>query len=348
MVQGLVTVLVMVTRWDDERRLGAFLVCDHAMMCIAPLVVPAVWVPAVVLAGYSLGVNAALLSGAWVAVIAAVTMAGMIGTAVLLAPAAAVPLLFVLAFCYVHCFSVRRSSVRQIEQRLSHTTAARAAAEWRASHDDLTGLANRQALNTFLADAERQEVGVDFLLVDLDDFKEVNDTLGHDFGDKMLATTAMRLRAASGPNALVARLGGDEFAVACPAGGDSTSAIGIAERIAQSLAVPISLDGLVVETSASIGIATVTGRQASQAPRQADVAMYEAKASRQPWVMYSEDAPARSVSSLHLLSELPGAFESGRVVPYFQADSRHLLGRCGRSRSSGSLADRRRRGPRSV
>lgn len=152
-----------------------------------------------------------------------------------------------------------------------------------ATTDHLTGLANRAAftaaLEACLADADTFEVSV--LFIDLDDFKDVNDTFGHAVGDEVLSEVAGRLVRATRPGDVCARLGGDEFAVLLPGVGQ-TAAVAAAQRMSEAIAAPLRRAGdLLVPVSASVGCATVpAGTPAEGLLRRADAAMYSAKASR--------------------------------------------------------------------
>lgn len=150
----------------------------------------------------------------------------------------------------------------------------------RAFHDHLTGLPNRARFYQTLTDPEpgQTERPIAVVLIDLDDFKLVNDTHGHHIGDALLVEAAARLQAAAGAGDLVARLGGDEFAIIAYGLGDSHAADTFVLRIADSLADPMRLPGSSVPIHASIG---VCGPSSSTDPRQmlqqADQAMYRAK-----------------------------------------------------------------------
>ncbi|MBT2551043.1 bifunctional diguanylate cyclase/phosphodiesterase [Arthrobacter sp. ISL-65] len=148
-----------------------------------------------------------------------------------------------------------------------------------AFQDPLTGLANRKLFHDQLSEAlhGRSSTAVDVLLLDLDDFKEVNDILGHAAGDQMLVEVARRLRACVRPDDTVARLGGDEFVVLLTGSADAES---VAERIVQSLNVPVWIEGSMLRPSLSLGIASLCADAvaASELLRRADVAMYAAKA----------------------------------------------------------------------
>ena len=145
-----------------------------------------------------------------------------------------------------------------------------------ARHDALTGLPNRAHLHSRLSEALATGSDVSVLLLDLDRFKPVNDTYGHEAGDEVLRVVGQRLRAALRPSDLVARLGGDEFAVLLAEGTDSR---GLAERLRLLLAAPITWNGIAVTVGASVGIAVHAGDDASPEAllRAADEDMYRAK-----------------------------------------------------------------------
>jgi diguanylate cyclase (GGDEF)-like protein/PAS domain S-box-containing protein len=155
--------------------------------------------------------------------------------------------------------------------------------ERRALHDALTGLPNRALLHDRIVHAlERLErdpgLGAAVLLLDLDDFKRVNDTLGHDAGDRVLVATARRLRAVVRPHDTVARLGGDEFVVVCQ-DLDAEGAAAVAERIAGAFAEPFHLGASALRVRASIGTAIAEqGDDADELLRRADLSMYQTKA----------------------------------------------------------------------
>lgn len=162
---------------------------------------------------------------------------------------------------------------------------ARARAEEQL-RDRLTGLPNRQWLLeriwTALDDAERLGARSALMLIDLDRFRSVNDTLGHLAGDRLLLQIADRLRQALPRGAEAARLGGDEFAVLLPVADSTTSAIRIARALVTTLSSPLDLDGLTLVLEASAGVAVFPDHalDAEGMLRRADVAMYQAKRDR--------------------------------------------------------------------
>ena len=170
--------------------------------------------------------------------------------------------------------------VRELEQ-------AQDALTQQATHDALTGLANRTVLidriSQSLALAQRSQSPIGLIFVDLDGFKEINDTRGHAAGDTVLRQTAGRLQSAVRPMDSVSRLGGDEFVVLLPALASSQDALKVADRIISEVELPITLDRGSVTVTASIGIAVADPAALGRAPsadgliQQADTAMYHAK-----------------------------------------------------------------------
>ncbi len=195
--------------------------------------------------------------------------------------------------------------------------AARQAHE--ASHDHLTGLANRVLLNARTTAALEANVGTTaLLLLDLDHFKEINDTLGHAAGDVLLQVVAQRLRRSVKAGDLVARLGGDEFAILLSGLPDPLSAEPIAARVLSILCEPVEFEGLQLSVEASIGIACYPddAGNAEELFRRCDVAMYQAKHERGAWLRYDPLRDDTSVTRLALVGELRAALEDQLVVYY--------------------------------
>jgi diguanylate cyclase (GGDEF)-like protein len=177
--------------------------------------------------------------------------------------------------------------------------ASIARSEERASHDPLTGLANRRLFDQRLALAfERPRAvaaAMALLYVDLDGFKPVNDTLGHDAGDAVLRETAKRLQAVVRAGDTVARVGGDEFVVLQLGGTQPAGATRLAEAILAALELPVCVDGRDIKIGASIGVALATPEVATPRDliRRADAALYAAKdAGRGTWRCFGLDAVA--------------------------------------------------------
>ncbi len=167
----------------------------------------------------------------------------------------------------------------------AETVASEARLVHQATHDGLTGLPNRvlflDRTDVALARLARTVMSVAVLFLDLDRFKTVNDSLGHDVGDQLLIALARRLEAVMRPSDTVARFGGDEFTILCTDITDQHEAAAIATRVRAVLAVPVVLEGHQLYVTASVGIAHTSdgGRVAKQLVEEADAAMYRAKRS---------------------------------------------------------------------
>jgi diguanylate cyclase (GGDEF)-like protein len=213
-----------------------------------------------------------------------------------------------------------------------------------AMHDALTGLPNRllfaDRVQHALAASGRSGARPVVMVLDLDRFKEVNDTLGHHFGDQLLIDVAGRLSGSLRPGDTVARLGGDEFAVLLPDGGAEDGAL-VATRLISSLETPFTLDEIAVGVEVSIGIATaepdaggIPGPDPSgwvqQLMHQADTAMYTAKTERTGFSSYIPGQDDATPGRLALLGELRQAFDRNELVLHYQpkvaVDTGELLG----------------------
>ena len=205
-----------------------------------------------------------------------------------------------------------------------------------ALHDDLTDLPNRvllyERMEAALDAAERSGEAAALLLIDLDRFKEVNDTLGHDSGDRLLEEVAVRLREAVRRGDTLARLGGDEFAVLLRGLPHRGVAAELAGRLQDALARPFMLNGVVAVLDASIGIAHCPehGSDVHTLVQRADVAMYDAKRSRTSIETYSAERDPYSAERLRLLGELRAAIGAGELVLHYQpkvdVDSQRVVG----------------------
>jgi diguanylate cyclase (GGDEF)-like protein len=192
----------------------------------------------------------------------------------------------------------------------------------RALHDELTDLPNRQLfgqrLSEAIAAAEASGERFVLMLADLDDFKAVNDSLGHDLGDLLLRAVGARLRAAMPADALVARLGGDEFALLVPLLG-LADADALARNALEQLEQPIDVESFSLDVRASVGLAAFPehGREAHLLLKHADVALYRAKETRTRVESYADER-ASSFDRLALAAELRRGIERGELVLHYQ------------------------------
>jgi diguanylate cyclase (GGDEF)-like protein len=194
-----------------------------------------------------------------------------------------------------------------------------------ALYDALTGLANRRLFHDRLEQAflgaERNGNGFALMLLDLDRFKEINDTLGHQTGDAVLEHLAARLKAVARASDTVARLGGDEFALVLQGAADSASALFVAERIRRALDEPFVVDGMTLQLETSIGIAIFPrhGDDAEQLLKRADIALYASKESHAP-VVYATEHDQHSVDGLGLVAQIRNAIENGELIVHYQPE----------------------------
>jgi diguanylate cyclase len=195
---------------------------------------------------------------------------------------------------------------------------------WESNHDPLTDLPNRKLLRVqgeqFLAEAARARGKVGLLLLDLDRFKEVNDTLGHLTGDDLLRVVAARLARVAPNEELVARLGGDEFAVLLPGIDDLEAAMAVARRVADAFADPFPLHGITLDLEASVGVAVYPDHagEFEQLLQRADVAMYQAKRARTGVAAYEAGRDLNTPDRLALLGDLRRALEAGEIQLHYQ------------------------------
>ncbi|MDX6208261.1 MAG: hypothetical protein QOE24_652 [Frankiales bacterium] len=186
--------------------------------------------------------------------------------------------------------------------------------------DALTRLPNRWALTrqADLLSGGGTQAGGWLLLLDLDRFKEVNDSLGHHCGDELLVQVADRLRTTASPAHFVTRLGGDEFAILGPTGA-VTEGTTAALAVHAALQAPFTVAGLQVQIGASIGVAASDGTgDLTALLRCADVAMYVAKQTGEPYVVFSQDHDVHTADNLRLLSELRNGLADDELVVYYQ------------------------------
>ena len=209
--------------------------------------------------------------------------------------------------------------MRDITERKAQQEALR----YQATHDVLTDLPNRNLLQErveeALVAAKQNGWPVAFLLLDLDRFKEINDTLGHHIGDLLLRKIARRLESTVRESDTIARLGGDEFAVLLPATGLEV-ARQVARKLAQALEEPFQVDGLLLQVDTSVGITLYPehGAEAAALIRRADVAMYVAKRERSGIAIYDSDQDFTSIRLLALTGDLRRAIQQDELSLHYQ------------------------------
>ena len=195
--------------------------------------------------------------------------------------------------------------------------------EHQALHDALTGLPNRtliqERLHQSVLEAKRHRRNFSVLMMDLDRFKDINDTLGHDWGDRLLVEVAHRLQALVRETDTVGRLGGDEFLIILP-DADPEGAVQVARKVLEALEPAFNLEGMQLAVSASIGIASFPehGFSPSTLLKSADVAMYGAKQAREGWRVYQFDSDRNDRDRLGLMSELREAIRRDALQLVYQ------------------------------
>ncbi|MDD0969228.1 MULTISPECIES: phosphodiesterase DibA [Pseudomonas] len=215
---------------------------------------------------------------------------------------------------YVAVFS-DISAIKDSEHELKHL----------AHHDPLTDLPNRLLFSDraeqALASAQTHKRGCALLMIDLDHFKLINDSLGHNIGDRLLKAVAARLQALFGPGITLARLGGDEFAVLLESCPQPAQAAALAQRILDALKEPFCLDGHELFINASLGISLFPSDalSAEQLLRNADAALFKAKSSgRNGYALYTEELTAHAQQRVEIAFELRRALEQQELRVYYQ------------------------------
>jgi diguanylate cyclase (GGDEF)-like protein len=197
---------------------------------------------------------------------------------------------------------------------------------WRlANHDPLTGLPNRalfqRRLEQAVAEARQEGTSAGLLLIDLDDFKDVNDSFGHDAGDALLKETAARLSAMVRAGDTVARFGGDEFAVLLTGLSHPHQAATLAQGMIKRLSQPLSYAGQMIGSRASSGVAIFPdhGTEPAELMKDADIALYRAKADgRNCVVTYSPEMRAATEQRIALRKEMREAISRDQISPFYQ------------------------------
>lgn len=226
----------------------------------------------------------------------------------------------VIRFAHLFTPGVGAGFVATIED-ITDRLAFEAQLAHQANHDPLTELPNRTLLAQYVAERFRPGAGgLACLFLDLDNFKVVNDSLGHTAGDQLLVEVADRLRATVRPGDLVARFGGDEFVVVCEQVGED-DAVALAERITAALAEPVRLGGVDVRPHASVGVTVQTAEHlaAEELIRDCDIAMYQAKAGGKGRIsVLDQQGRAQARDKLRLVTELRDAIDDRGLSLLYQ------------------------------
>jgi len=224
----------------------------------------------------------------------------------------------------------------ELAQANHELVQARDEAQHQALHDALTGLPNRTLLRDRVEQAilvaQRDETVLALLIMDLDRFKEVNDTLGHHTGDELLRQVGLRVRKILRASDTVARMGGDEFGVVLPMVADAQQASRVAQLLVKTLEQPFTVNGHAVSIGASIGITMYPehGTDVETLLRQADVAMYIAKRGATGHAVYSWLRDGHDPDRLNLVGELREGIERNELVLHYQPKLSLRTGDCGR------------------
>jgi diguanylate cyclase (GGDEF)-like protein len=217
---------------------------------------------------------------------------------------------------YLSFFPILRRVTRTLRLQMAEI-------RYKAYHDELTELPNRTNFNDravrAIARANANGKRLAVMLIDLDGFKDINDTLGHDSGDRLLQALAADLPGEMRGGDLVARLGGDEFGILAVEISDTSAVLALAQRVREALARPRAIDGIELAVDASIGIALLPehGTDVETLVRRADVAMYRSKETHAP-VLFECEHDHYSPENLALIGELHRAIERRELVVEYQ------------------------------
>jgi diguanylate cyclase (GGDEF)-like protein len=218
---------------------------------------------------------------------------------------------------------LNQSLGQRVEQRTRELEIANQKLEKLALHDSLTNLPNRfciqDNLNRGIADAKLTGAAFTVIMMDLDRFKEINDTLGHDCGDQLLVEVGRRLQSLLRPTDLIGRLGGDEFAILLP----DTDEIGagfVAHKVLLAFDPPFNLASMAFNVGASLGIAAYPkhGNTTSGLLKAADVAMYQAKNNKLGYCIYNPISDINTPDRLSLMTELRDAIQNDELMLFYQ------------------------------
>nr|WP_320014855.1 EAL domain-containing protein [uncultured Desulfobacter sp.] len=193
-----------------------------------------------------------------------------------------------------------------------------------ATHDSLTGLPNRvllyDRLNHAIQTASRRETGLVMMILDLDEFKQINETLGHYSGDQLLHQVVSRLQVIVRKSDTLARVGGDEFAILLDMNTDKEMVLNIVKKLQKIFIEPFSIEGLDLEVMSSIGIAYFPdhGREADTIMQRANLALVSAKQNTKKFAVYNENMDKGSPRRITMMGELRRAIDTSELVVYYQ------------------------------
>ena len=205
--------------------------------------------------------------------------------------------------------------------------------EHQSLHDALTGLPNRRLyldrIDQAVLASQREGGRVAVMLIDLDRFKEINDTLGHHAGDELLRVVAERMRATLRATDTVARLGGDEFGILLPKFAEPGDVVHLIDKLTRAIEAPVELEDLPIAVEGSIGVAIYPddADSADGLLQRADVAMYDAKHENKAYSFYDKERDAHDPIRLSLVSELRRAMEEEELVLHYQPKATLATGR---------------------
>ena len=215
--------------------------------------------------------------------------------------------------------------IQRLEKENAHLHELAKAVAKESKEDPLTGLSNRRHFEVELKSwiTRLNEGGGDFAVfyVDLDRFKSINDTLGHDAGDRLLISVANMLRRLTQQTDLIARIGGDEFVILKPLGDSALDISSLADAIVAEMHAPFEFEGKSTFCSTSVGVAIANSKMdiPEQVVADADMALYHAKSNgRGRWSFFTEEMHAEAIATKRLISDLLVACEKREFIPYFQ------------------------------
>lgn len=314
---GLVTIQTISTLVIRRRgitmteELANYLTVEHVLMLIVVTVAPSGYLAISIVAIGSLGSNSPYLPTRWHRTLASITTATLVIPA-LIYDLSAGPLAVGAGMLMVAHIAFNRSGSLILAEVVA------TGAQHQADHDSLTGLPNRRVLRASLVALEELDettAPTALLLLDIDNFKEINDTLGHDVGDRVLCEVATRL-AALDESVLVVRLGGDEFAAVVS--GDVDRVAEFAREVDRCLEPVMRVNEIPLSVKASIGMAHTGESPPGSLLRFADIAMYRAKRDGAGPTWYRPEDNPHSERRIVLMQDLPEAIERGCVRPWFQ------------------------------